>query len=120
MVADLGPVLAGGCLLFPSLGLLFRLFLGGTLHDAGGDREQPRAPARARDGAMTGAVPLIGRAAVAALIAGGLRVVFAGAWWAQLAGVLLLLACVVLGFVAVGPAALAADDLSPRARDTEA
>jgi cytochrome d ubiquinol oxidase subunit II len=110
-------VTAGGCLLFPSLGLLFRLFLGGTLHDADLEDERPAAQASARDGAMQGAVPLLGRAAVAALIAGSLLLVFANAWWAQLAGVLLLLAALVLAFVAIGPAQLAGGELSSRAPD---
>src|SRR5581483_5440758 len=97
--------LAGGALLFPSLALLFRLFLGGALGDSAGAAPEanPETAARARDGAG----PLLGRAAAAALAAGVALVVFASAWWAQAIGVASLFAFMVLAFVAVGPAQLA-------------
>ena len=105
LVLVVAAVVVGGTILFPSLALLFRLFLGGKLDDGPGEAS-PATVASAL-------IPTIHsrntttRLAGACLVAGALLVVFANDWWAQAIGVLCLLAFVVLGFAAVGPAELA-------------
>ncbi|MCA1682577.1 MAG: hypothetical protein LC685_01025 [Actinobacteria bacterium] len=96
-------VLAGGAILFPSLGLLFRLTLGGRLHGHGAD-EPPRAgPVRAL------APGLGGRAAAALLVAGIGLLNAADASWAHALGVLSLFAFMIVAFAAIVPRALAED-----------
>jgi cytochrome d ubiquinol oxidase subunit II len=99
-------VLAGGVILFPSLAFLFRLFLSGHLTDSA-DAEQPAHPGASLPAA---ARPSVARLALAAFAAGVVLVVFIDAWWGQLVGVVLLIACVVLGFAAVDPPGLAAGE----------
>jgi cytochrome d ubiquinol oxidase subunit II len=100
-------VVAGGVILFPSLALLFRLFLGGRL--SGGptaaDAFAPETPEPAT--VRRAARPGLARLALAAFVAGLILVVFIDVEWGQVLGAVLLLACVVLGFVAVDPPRLA-------------
>jgi cytochrome d ubiquinol oxidase subunit II len=112
LVVVVVAVLAGGALLFPSLALLFRLVLRGHLgagHEADG-AAGAGAPAAPTPSALIAAVGsgFAARAAVACLVAGIGLLTLADARWAHAIGAVALLAVVVLGFVAVGPAELAA------------
>jgi cytochrome d ubiquinol oxidase subunit II len=99
-------VVAGGVILFPSLALLFRLFLGGRLSgQTAADAEVPET--RAPETVSRAARPGLARLALAAFVAGLILVVFIDVEWGQVLGAILLVACVVLGFVAVDPPALA-------------
>ncbi len=105
LVAVVIAVLGGGAIVFPSLVLLFRLTLGGTLRGgataaAAGVRPSPRALlAASRHG-------LLLRAAGACLIAGFGLLTVLEAGWAHALGVLALLGFVALGFLALLPAEL--------------
>jgi cytochrome d ubiquinol oxidase subunit II len=118
LVAVIVAVLAGGAILFPSLGLLFRLTLGGRFDDLGdepgAEREAPAmSPAavlaasrlRADSSGRTSA-----RLAAACLVAGFGFLTVADAGWAHGVGVVCLLGFVLLGFVACAPAQLAGQD----------
>jgi cytochrome d ubiquinol oxidase subunit II len=99
-------VVAGGVILFPSLALLFRLFLGGRLGgQTAADSAIPDAPSP--EAVRRGARPGLARLALAAFVAGLILVVFIDVEWGQVLGAVLLVACVILGFVAVDPPALA-------------
>jgi cytochrome d ubiquinol oxidase subunit II len=112
LVAVIVAVLAGGAILFPSLGLLFRLTLGGRFDDAGPDEDAARvspasvlaASSLRRD--FSG--PTSARLAAACLVAGFGLLTVANAQWAHGIGVACLLGFVVLGFMACAPAQLAA------------
>jgi cytochrome d ubiquinol oxidase subunit II len=104
LVVVVVAVLAGGAILFPSLALLFRLVLGGHL-DPGGDRDATVPAAGAVVSAS--AAGLKARTAGACLIAGIGLLTIADATWAHAIGVVSLLAFIVLGFGAIGPAELA-------------
>ena len=109
LVAVVVAVVAGGALLFPSLGLLFRLVLRGRLDP--GATEPPAAP---RAAVMSAAASgLAGRSAVACLLAGIGFLTIAHAGWAHGIGVACLFAFVVAGFVAVAPARLADASAGP-------
>ncbi len=101
LVAVTVAVLGGAVILFPSLGLLFRLFLGGELEDAAAGPEPPVSPLPAR---RTLSPSLLGRIAGACLIAGFGLLTLADAPLAHLVGVLCLLAFVPLAFAAQFPA----------------
>ena len=99
-------VIAGGAILFPSLGLLFRLLLRGSFDPGEGAAAPPQAAGiRALVGASRGG--LAGRAALACLIAGFGLLTIADAPWAHGIGATSLLAFIVLGAIAVAPASLA-------------
>jgi cytochrome d ubiquinol oxidase subunit II len=104
LVCVIVAVLAGGAILFPSLALLFRLVLGGHLDHAG-----PAPDLAATGGALASALTpgLLARGAASSLIAGFGLLTVADAGWAHAIGVFCLIAFVVLGFGAVGPAELA-------------
>jgi cytochrome d ubiquinol oxidase subunit II len=88
-------VLAGGAILFPSLALLFRLALTGRFQAAEmvGTETVP---------GLRGVRPrLLGRSAIACLIAGFGLLNVADAQWAHGVGVVCLLSFVVLGFRAI-------------------
>jgi cytochrome bd ubiquinol oxidase subunit II len=89
-------VLAGGLILFPALGLLFRLALTGRFRAPESETTEPQASglAAVRSG-------LVARLAVACLIAGFGLLNIADASWAHAVGILCLLAFIVLGFRAV-------------------
>src|SRR5205085_6251440 len=99
-------VLAGGAILFPSLALLFRLLLRGQF-DPGSEAQVPRSPGGLITASASG---LLGRSAGACLLAGFGLLTVADGKLEHAFGVVCLLAFVVLGFVAVGPAAVAAED----------
>jgi cytochrome bd ubiquinol oxidase subunit II len=102
-------VLAGAALLFPSLALLFRLVLGGRLGAADGVASSEPVPS-GRTIALASIHGIPARAAGACLIGGFGFLTIAEAGWAHAIGVVCLLGFVILGFMAVGPAALAAND----------
>jgi cytochrome d ubiquinol oxidase subunit II len=110
LVAVIVAVLAGGAILFPSLGLLFRLTLGGRF-DAGpeGDvfRPSPASVLAASSLRRDFSGPTSARLAAACLVAGFGLLTVADAQWAHGIGVACLLGFVVLGFLACGPAQLA-------------
>jgi cytochrome d ubiquinol oxidase subunit II len=113
LVAVTVAVLAGAVILFPSLALLFRLTLAGELDHAAGERASPAPPpplARRARGRLAARVSL------ACAIAGVGLLTFADASWAHAVGVVALFAFVLAGFVAVGPAALAAEDTTGERR----
>ena len=95
-------MLAGGAILFPSLGLLFRLTLTGKLHadddrapGAGGGGERPSAPAA------------LARTAAATFAAGLGLLTFADAAWAHALGLACLAVFALAGFFAIIGTALA-------------
>jgi cytochrome d ubiquinol oxidase subunit II len=98
----------GAAILFPSLGLLFRLVLGGQL-----DR-----PPTAADDVSPGPLQMLStsrqglyaRLALAGLVGGLGFLTAAEAHWAHAVGVTSLFGCMVFTFLAVGPAQLAAED----------
>jgi cytochrome d ubiquinol oxidase subunit II len=111
LVAVIVAVVAGGAILFPSLGLLFKLTLSGRLdhaeHEerAGGPVPIPISPGRAVLSAS--ATGLLVRLAAACLISGVGFLTFAEPGWAHLIGVISLLAFVLIGFMAVAPGEVA-------------
>jgi cytochrome d ubiquinol oxidase subunit II len=100
LVAVIVAVIAGGALLFPSLGLLFGLLLTGRL-DHGGAGTSAVAGGRALLAAS--AAGLLGRASGACLIAGIGFLTIADAPWAHAVGVVALFAFIALGFFAIAP-----------------
>jgi cytochrome d ubiquinol oxidase subunit II len=113
LVAVVVAVLAGGAILFPSLGLLFGLLLRGRLGEHGGaDTDADVGAAGARLGALVRpphSTPLQARLAVALLIVGVGFLNAADAGWAHLIGVFALFGFIVIGFAAIVPRALAED-----------
>jgi cytochrome bd ubiquinol oxidase subunit II len=101
LVAVVVAVLAGGAILFPSLGLLFRLVLGGRLR--GGESQAAASP---RQLAVASRGGLLARTAVACALVGIGFLNVADAGWAHAIGVVALLACIVLGFLAAAPGAV--------------
>jgi cytochrome d ubiquinol oxidase subunit II len=106
IVAVLVAIAAGALILFPSLGLLFRLVLGGRLGHGPYEDEEPAA-ATASAVLAVSAPGLAGRAAVACLVAGLGFLTVADAGWAHAVGVVALAGFVVLGFAAALPELLA-------------
>ncbi len=97
-------VLAGAAILFPSLALLFRLVLGGSLGRGESDAGQPT---QGRSLLASLAPGLLPRLAIACLIAGIGFTTIADAAWAHAVGVICLFAFIVVAF----PAALPPDAL---------
>jgi cytochrome d ubiquinol oxidase subunit II len=108
LVAVVVAVIAGGAILFPSLGLLFRLVLRGQL-DYSSTAPAPIRPS-SRALLSASASGLLTRSAIACLAAAIGFLTLAGAGWAHVIGVASILGFLVLGFLAVAPAALAADE----------
>jgi cytochrome d ubiquinol oxidase subunit II len=110
-------VVGGAIILFPSLALLLRLTLGGSLgegHHAGGPSAEEDQPPSA--GSLLPAGPaLAGRIAVACLVAGLGLLTAADAGWAHAVGVVALFGFVVSGFLAVVPPLVAGDADEPDA-----
>jgi len=100
LIAVIVAVLAGGVILFPSLGLLFRLVLGGRLGE--GERA-PGKPTEARALLAALASGLLPRVAAACLVAGVSFTTIADAGWAHAVGVVCLLAFIVVAFPAALP-----------------
>jgi cytochrome d ubiquinol oxidase subunit II len=101
-------VLVGATVLFPSLGLLFRLTLGGHLQEG---EEPALAPGEDRQRQSLRFRPLVGRIAVACLIAGFGLLTIADARWTHAVGVVCLLSFVVTGFWTVAGSTLGSPDL---------
>jgi cytochrome d ubiquinol oxidase subunit II len=97
-------VLGGAVILFPSLGLLFRLVLHGRLdHDAAPSAHRRPVPDRATAMALlsaSSAPGLLARAAGACLLAGFGCLTIAEAGWAHAIGVIALCGFIVCGVVA--------------------
>jgi cytochrome d ubiquinol oxidase subunit II len=115
LVAVVVAVLAGGAILFPSLVILFRLFLGGQLRY--GEPTERRAELGARGVVFASAPGLLSRSAAACLIAGIGFLTVADATWAHGIGVACLFAFIVLGFAAIRPAEIAAGGRAPSPSD---
>jgi cytochrome d ubiquinol oxidase subunit II len=103
LVAIIVAVLAGAALLFPSLGLLFRLLLAGRFDPSA--TAPPAAPRKTLISAS--ATGLAARVAGALLLGGVGFLTLAHAGWAHAIGIACLLGFVVVGFVAVAPARIA-------------
>jgi cytochrome d ubiquinol oxidase subunit II len=97
-------VIAGGLILFPSLGLLFALLLRGRFDPDAAVARVPPSP-RAMIGASGSG--LLTRAAAACLVAGFGLLTVADAGWAHLVGVVSLIGFIALGFAAARPDELA-------------
>jgi cytochrome d ubiquinol oxidase subunit II len=100
-------VIAGGVILFPSLGLLFSLTLGGRF-DPHGPPGEPSAETPTLKAMMAGPAPGA-RVAVALLIAGIGLLNVASAAWAHAIGVTCLFAFMVLVFALIVPRAVEGD-----------
>jgi cytochrome d ubiquinol oxidase subunit II len=99
LIAVTVAVLGGAVILFPSLALLFRLFLSGRLVEGGESvafRPTPRLVRASRQG-------FLARAALACLIAGIGLLTAAEAAWAHALGVVSLFGFVAFGFPAALP-----------------
>jgi cytochrome d ubiquinol oxidase subunit II len=107
LVAVVIAVLAGGAILFPSLGLLFGLLLRGHLGEPGSAAEG-EGPG-AGPGRPLQSTPLRARVAVALLIVGVGFLNAADAGWAHVIGVFALFGFIVVGFAAIVPRTLAED-----------
>src|SRR5205807_7765824 len=105
LVAVVVAVLAGGAILFPSLGPLFALLLRGHL----GDPEEGADTESASGGRPPGSTALQARVAVALLIVGVGFLNAADAPWAHAVGVMSLFGFLLVGFAAIVPRALSAD-----------
>ena len=104
LVAVTIAVVAGAAIVFPSLGLLFRLMLSGRLE---GD-EQPAERVRTTTAVLSASAPgLFVRVAGACLFVGIGLLTVADASWAHAIGVVFLLGFIVTGFLAANPAAAA-------------
>ncbi len=112
LVVVIVAVLAGAVILFPSLALLFRLFLRGRLDHGDTTAIQPPAIGSLLAASTPG---LLARAAAACLLAGFGFLTVAEAGWAHAVGVLALLGFIVCGFLADVPAQLAQIDREERA-----
>jgi cytochrome d ubiquinol oxidase subunit II len=111
LVAVIVAVLAGAVILFPSLALLFRLVLGGTL-----DAPSPSAVATSSPAVLltASAAGVAARVALAAFIVAIGFLTVADAAWAHAIGVLCLFAFMIAGFIALTPAQIASEmDITP-------
>jgi cytochrome d ubiquinol oxidase subunit II len=108
-------VVAGAVILFPSLGLLFRLTLTGRFDPHGGGG-QPRPTAVA---AQTVGPALGARLAAACFIGGVGLLTIASAAWAHAIGVVSLFAFMVVAFFAIVPRALVDDEVGQSVGDGE-
>jgi cytochrome d ubiquinol oxidase subunit II len=110
LVSVVVAVLAGGAILFPSLGLLFRLQLTERFRSA-----EDGTAAPAGRGLPARAPRLLVRSAIACLIAGIGLLNVANADWAHAAGIICLFAFIIGSFLAIIPAALA-EEAAPARR----
>ncbi len=113
LVAVVVAVVVGGLLLFPSLALLFGLVLRGRFEAAGRGTVAPDS----REVLAASASGLLGRAAVACLVAGTGFTVLADSSWAHAIGLTLLVGFVVLGFPAALPPEILAGEPPRRDRN---
>jgi cytochrome d ubiquinol oxidase subunit II len=108
LVVVIAAIAMGAAILFPSLGLLFRLVLGGHLHGSvTAACEVSPAPPRVLSTRRQG---LYARLAVAGLLGGLGFLTAAEAQWAHAVGVTSLFVCMIFAFLAVGPGQLAAQE----------
>jgi cytochrome d ubiquinol oxidase subunit II len=109
IVPELFAIAAGGVILFPSLGLLFSLQLGGRF---GAVEQDQTADSRPRAGVgeviSSSRQGLAARGAIAGLLGGLGFLTIADAPWAHIVGVVSLAVCALCAIAAVGPAELAA------------
>lgn len=107
LVLVLVAIAVGAAVLFPSLGLLFRLVLGGRF-DAAASAAYDVTPASGFGELLAPAAQgLRGRLAVAGLLGGIGFLTIAEAPWAHGLGVACLFAAMILGFFAIDPAGVA-------------
>jgi cytochrome d ubiquinol oxidase subunit II len=109
LVAVVIAVLAGGAILFPSLGLLFGLLLRGRLGGHANDADAGPATVFTTPRPGPRSTSLQARMAVALLIVGVGFLNAADAGWAHLIGVFALFGFLIVGFAAIVPRALAED-----------
>jgi cytochrome bd ubiquinol oxidase subunit II len=110
LIAVTVAVLGGAVILFPSLALLFRLFLSGRLAEGGDSidlRPAPRLAGASRQG-------FLARAALACLIAGIGLLTIAQAAWAHALGIVSL-----FGFIAFAFPAALPPQVVPQANDSK-
>jgi cytochrome bd ubiquinol oxidase subunit II len=101
LVCLVAAIVAGGLILFPSLGLLFRLVLAGQLdHAAPRPRSQP-APQSAGELLSASRSGLLARLAAACLVLGFACLTVADARWAHAVGIVALLGFAIAGFLAL-------------------
>jgi cytochrome d ubiquinol oxidase subunit II len=112
LVAIVVAIVVGGLILFPSLGLLFRLVLGGRLGEGEAAHPAP-APAELLGVSARG---LGARLAGAALLAGFVFLTVLNPGWAHAIGATCLLLAAALAFPTVLRAALGEDGDAPAAR----
>ncbi|MGA9874597.1 MAG: cytochrome d ubiquinol oxidase subunit II [Solirubrobacteraceae bacterium] len=111
LVAVIVAVLGGAVILFPSLALLFRLVLGGTLDAPSKSMAATPSPAVLLTASTTG---VAARIAAAAFIAALGFLTVADAAWAHSVGIVCLFAFMIAGFVALAPAQVASEpDATP-------
>jgi cytochrome bd ubiquinol oxidase subunit II len=104
LIAIVVAVVVGAAILFPSLGLLFKLVLGGRLDYA----ESTPTSATPRRAVLSASAPgLLARSAGACFVAGLGFLTAADADWAHAIGIASLFTFIVLGFLAVAPWELA-------------
>jgi cytochrome bd ubiquinol oxidase subunit II len=104
LIAIVVAVVVGAAILFPSLGLLFKLVLGGRL-----DYVESTPPSTTpRRAVLSASAPgLLARSAGACFVAGLGFLTVADADWAHAIGIASLFAFILLGFFAVAPSELA-------------
>ena len=100
LVAVIVAVLAGAVILFPSLGLLFRLVLAGHLDEASESASAVVSPAAVLGASSSG---IAARVTVALFVAAIGFLTLADASWAHAIGVVCLFGFGIAGFVAVAP-----------------
>jgi cytochrome d ubiquinol oxidase subunit II len=105
LIAVIVAVAGGGLILFPSLALLFRLVLRGTLDAGSQAAAMPRSPATLLGASRAG---IAARTAAAAFLGALGFLTAADAAWAHTVGLGCLIVFALAGFVALTPAELAA------------
>jgi cytochrome bd ubiquinol oxidase subunit II len=108
LVLVLVAIAMGAVILFPSLGLLFGLLLGGRFDHAAAEHENGSAPGATRGPLSAGRERLRARLALAGLLGGLGFLTAAEAPWAHGVGVVCLFAAMILAFLAIDPARIAA------------
>jgi cytochrome bd ubiquinol oxidase subunit II len=109
LVAVVVAVVGGAVILFPSLGLLLRLTLGGALGHGGDADRGPAGEVRGAGGRHAGPSPATAARVAGACLVGGIGLLtVAESGWAHAAGVVLLTGFVVSGFLGAAPALLEA------------
>jgi cytochrome d ubiquinol oxidase subunit II len=107
LIAIVVAIVVGGAILFPSLGLLFKLVLGGRLDYA----ESTPTSTTPRRAVLSASAPgLLARSAGACFAAGLGFLTAADAGWAHAIGITSLFAFIMFGFLAVAPSELARAD----------